>query len=248
LDALAVTDSYRQYHQPAGGIMQMSEATSRTVGRIAWYAAWVGTVLAPIHALARFATEDGKEDLESGAVRAWAEPAAKVLQPLLDWSDPQTVYVTYGKLWVFIIGVATVAAFAVRQHRGAVRGAEKWGWRIALPAAVLATVSTLGDYWTPWLDASFLFLGIPAVLLSLVGNTTLGIGLLRRGYRPRATSWLLALFLPLFMVLTSLIAMGAAIMPMVWAWGISGRALSRADRLDGFGTASAPAPDASALA
>jgi hypothetical protein len=206
--------------------VQFSESSSRTVGRVAWYAAWAGTVLAPIHALARFATEDGQEDLEVAAVRAWAEPAADLLRPLLDWSDPQTVYLTYGKAWFFIIGAATLAAFAIRQRRGAVRGAEKWGWRIALPASVLATLSVFGDYWTPWLDQSFLFLGMPAVLLSLIGNTTLGIGLLRRGYRPVATGWLLALFLPLLFLLSTLIALGAAIMPMVWAWAISGRALA----------------------
>lgn len=203
--------------------MQFSESSSRTIGRTAWYAAWAGTVLAPVHALARFATADGAEDLESAAVSAWAEPAAAALQPLLDWSDPPTVYLTYGKAWFFILGAATLAAFAVRQRRGSVTGAEKWGWRIALPASVLATLSVLGDYWTPWLDQSFLFLGFPAVLLSLVGNTTLGVGLLRRGYRPRATGWLLALFLPAFAMLSALIAMGAAIMPMVWAWGLSGR-------------------------
>lgn len=224
--------------------MQFSDSSVRTVGRVAWFAAWAGTLLAPIHALARFATEDGKEDLESGAVRAWAEPAADLLRPLLDWSDPQTVYVTYGKAWFFIIGAATLAAFAVRQGRGEGHGAEKWGWRIALPAAALATLSVLGDYWTPWLDQSFLFLGIPAVLLSLIGNTTLGIGLIRRGYRPGATAWLLALFVPLFVALSGLIAMGAAIMPMVWAWGLAGRSLShdapRGEPTDLVGTADVP--------
>ena len=222
--------------------MQVSSGSSRTIGRVAWYAAWVGTVLAPIHAIARFATEDGAEDLQSSVVSAWAEPASSALAPILGFSDAQTVYITYGKAWFFIVGAAALAAFVVRQRRPSVSGAEKWGWRIALPGYALVTLSLLGDYWTPWLEQSFLLLGIPGMLLSMVGCTTLGVGLLRRGYRPRATAWLLTLFLPLFVLLSSVVALGAAIMPMVWAWGISGRALTRT------GTVDADAPDPRSVA
>ena len=55
----------------------------RVVGLSAWIVAWVGLVLAPIHALGRFATEAGKSDLDNPVVRAWAEPAARLLRPLL---------------------------------------------------------------------------------------------------------------------------------------------------------------------
>jgi hypothetical protein len=72
--------------------------TARAVARGAFVAAVTGTVLAPLHALSRHATADGAEDLESPLVRAWAEPAADVLSPLLTWSDPDTVYLTYGKV------------------------------------------------------------------------------------------------------------------------------------------------------
>jgi hypothetical protein len=199
---------------------------NRVVGMTAWVSGWVGLVLAPIHALSRFATVDGAGDLHSPVVRAWAEPAARLLRPLLSWSDVDTVYKTYGKLWLPLLLVATVCAFVVRRGRQP-RGAERWGWRIALAGYVVATLSVIGDYYTPWMDQSFLFVGIPAILISVLGSTVLGVGLLRRGFRPLATAWLLAAWLPLFFALSSVIAMGAALLPMLWAWGIAGLVLTR---------------------
>jgi hypothetical protein len=209
----------------------MSSPVSRPapglVGRAAFAAACFATVLAPVHALARFATVDGAEDLESPAVRFWAEPAARSLHRLLDWSDPQTVYVAYGRLWLPVLAALTVCAVAVRRHRPAVHGLERWGWRIALPAYGLMTVSVFGDYWTPWMDQAFL-VSIAGILLGVVGSALLGIALLRRGFRPRATGWLLVTWFPAIVVLSDLIALGAALVPLVWAWGLAGRA-GRAD-------------------
>ena len=203
-----------------------TQEQTRWVGRAAVAAAAFGVVLAPIHALSRYATEDGKEDLESGAVRAWAEPAGDALLPLLDWSDPDTVYLTYGKGWLFVFAAVTATAFLVRRTR-APRRAETWGWRIALTGYVVATASLVGTYWTPWLEEAFLLMSIPGMLISLVGSTVLGIALLRHGFRPRATAWLLALWFPLMVVLSSLVALGAAAMPMVLAWGIAGHRLAQ---------------------
>ncbi|WP_433296246.1 hypothetical protein ACQP2F_37915 [Actinoplanes sp. CA-030573] len=199
---------------------------NRAVGMAAWTGAWVGSVLAPIHALSRFATADGAGDLESSVVRAWAEPGARLLRPLLSWSDADTVYVTYGRVWFPLILVATAAAIVVRRGREP-RGAERWGWWITLVGYVVATLSTVGDYYTPWMDQTFAFVGIPAILTSILGSAVLGIVLLRRDFRPPATAWLLATWLPLFFVLSALIAMGAALLPMLWAWGIAGRFLAR---------------------
>jgi hypothetical protein len=203
-----------------------TKTVNRVIGIAAWTGAWVGLVLAPIHALSRFATAAGAGDLESSVVRAWAEPAARLLRPLLSWSDVDTVYMTYGRVWFPLILVATVGAVVVRWGRDP-RGAERWGWWITLFGYVVATLSTVGDYYTPWRDQSFAFVGIPAILTSILGSAVLGIALLRRGFRPRATAWLLAAWLPLFFVLSSLIAMGAALLPMLWAWGIAGRWLAR---------------------
>ncbi|MGK5685190.1 hypothetical protein [Actinoplanes sp. URMC 104] len=201
--------------------------TERVVGVCAWAGAWLGLALAPVHALSRFATADGAPDLDSPVVRAWAEPAADGLRPLLSWSDSETVYTTYGRLWTPLILAAVACAVLVRRRREPT-GAERWAWRVVLTAYGLMAVSVLGDYFTPWRDESFAYLGIPAVLLGLAGSSVLGVVLYRRGFRPRATAVLLAAWLPLFFGLSMLIAMGAGLLPMLLAWGLAGRSLTRA--------------------
>ncbi|TAL23785.1 MAG: hypothetical protein EPN99_03830 [Frankiales bacterium] len=193
------------------------------IARAAVAAAVAGTVLAPIAALSRFATEDGKEDLESGVVRAWAEPAADALAPLLEWASADTVYLTYGKLWAPILLVVVLTAVAVRRTREPA-GAEKWGWRLTLTGLVGMTVGVTGSYWTPLLEEFFLAT-LPFMLIGMVGALVLGIPLLRRGFRPRAAAVLLILWLPLFFVLSSVIAMGAALLPALWAFALAGRTL-----------------------
>jgi len=202
--------------------MHVSQNTMRTVGHAAWIGAWVGVVLAPLHALSRFATAEGREDLQFAPTRLWAEPAARRLRPLLEWADPDTVYLTYGKVWLFPFLAATVCAFLVWGSRDR-RGLERVAWPITLTGLVIATVSVVGDYFTPWIDASFLFLGIPGTLISLAGSLLLGIALLRRGFRPRLTALLLILWFPLLFVLSSVASMGAAALPMLFAWGLAGR-------------------------
>jgi hypothetical protein len=155
----------------------------------------------------------------------WAEPAAERLRLLLDWADPQTVYVTYGKMWFVLLVAATACAFVVRRSRER-RGLERVAWPIALSGMVISTAGLFGSYYTPWLEESFVILGIPGMLISLLGSLLLGIALLRRGFRPRATGWLLVLWLPLFEVLSSLIALGAAMLPMLFAWGLAGRGIA----------------------
>jgi hypothetical protein len=193
------------------------------LGRAAFWSAGFATVLGPVHALARYATEDGKEDLDLPGVRAWAEPARDALNPILDWSSADTVYTTYGKLWLPVFLLATLMALVVRGTRGETTGAEKWGWRIASLGYVVATVALVGEYWSPFLDETFAIVGIPGVLLSLIGSTVLGIGLLRRGYRPRVTAVLLVAWIPLMLVISDLVALGAACLPFLWAWGLTGR-------------------------
>lgn len=194
--------------------------TDQQIGKAAFVAAVAGTALAPFAALSRFATEDGKEDLESGAVRAWAEPAADVLAPLLDWSNADTVYLTYGKLWAPIMLAAVLCAFTVRRGRTPT-GGERWGWRLTLIGITGIGLGVTTTYWTPLLDEAFL-VTVPFMLLAMIGGLVLGISLLRRGFRPRATAVLLAAWLPAFFGLSALIAMGAALLPMLWAFGVAG--------------------------
>ncbi len=198
--------------------------TDRQIGRAAFTAAVAGTALAPIHALARFATADGKEDLHSGVVRAWAQPAAERLSPLLNWAGPDTVYTTYGKLWAPIFATALLCAVAVRRRRTPA-GGEKWGWRLALTGLVGMTVGVTGTYWTP-LMSEFFAVTLPFMLAAMIGSTVLGVSLLRTGFRPRATPVLLTLWFPLFVALSSVVAMGAGTLPMLWAWGLAGWSLT----------------------
>lgn len=204
--------------------------TDQQIGRAAFTAAVAGTVLAPIHALSRFATSEGKEDLESGVVRAWAEPAADKLSPLLDWAGVDTVYTTYGKLWAPIFLATVLCAFAVRRRRTA-NGGEKWGWRLVLTGLIGVTVGVTGSYWTPLLG-EFFAVAILFMLLGMIGAMVLGISLLRRGFRPRTTAVLLAAWFPLSLVLSSVIAMGAAFLPLLWAFGIAGWSLATAPQTE----------------
>jgi hypothetical protein len=204
------------------------------IGRFAWVMAWVGLVVGQLHALSRHNTADGKEDLELWATRAWSDPARDVFKPLLDWANPDAVYLTYGKIWLPVFVAFTLCAFALRRLRTPV-GFEKWAWRIALTGYVLACVGVFCDYWTQWdtynafFDVAFL-ITLPGFLLTLIGSTLLGIALLRRGFRPRASAWLLALTFPLSFGILQVTSMGSAALPVMFAFGIAGRRLAAVDQ------------------
>ena len=129
--------------------MLESVNTQRRIGRFAWVMAWVGLIVGQFHALARFATEDGKADLELPLTAGWAKPAADLLQPLLGWANPDVVYVTYGKIWFPIFLAITLCAFVVYRRRQPAR-VEKWAWRFAITAYTLASIGVFLDYWTQW--------------------------------------------------------------------------------------------------
>ncbi len=96
----------------------MIDGHERQIGRFAWVMAWVGLVVGQLHALARFRTADGKEDLDDYPLTAaWAEPADDLLSPLLDWADPDMVYVTYGKIWLPVFLAFTLCALVVYRRR-----------------------------------------------------------------------------------------------------------------------------------
>lgn len=205
----------------------------RRIGRLAWVMAWVGLVVGQLHALARVATKDGASDPDEGLMHLWVEPASTALAPLLDWSSPTVVYLTYGKIWGPVVGAATLAAFVVHRRRSVAgfRGAERWAWRIALTALSLATVGCFAEYWTQWgsgneglLEAVFIVL-IPVLLLTMVGSTFLGIVLVRRGLGLPA--WLLALTLPGLFVISEVTSLGSVFLPVAFAFGILGRRIAR---------------------
>jgi hypothetical protein len=214
-----------------------SDESQRLIGRVAWIMAWVGAVVGQLHALSRFNTDEGREDLELPLTRAWAEPAGEALSPLLDWAHPNVVYVTYGKIWLPVFAAFTLCAFVVRRRRDP-HGFEKWAWRLALTAYVGATIAVALDYWTQWssqfnlLFAAGWFFTVPSFLLTLVGSTLLGIALLLRRSLPRTPSVLLALMIPISLAVVQVTSMGSAALPVMFAFGILGREIARAPRPD----------------
>jgi hypothetical protein len=169
----------------------------RLIGRCAWVAAWVGLVVGQLHALSRFATADGVEDLALPATAAWAVPVAKALSPLLAWGDADLVYVTYGKIWFPLFLAFTLCAFVIYMQRRP--GLWKtWVWRVTLTGYVLACAGVFLDYWTQWtgnynvlFEVGWIVSGA-ALLLTMVGSTVLGVTLLIRGSASRLPALLLA--------------------------------------------------------
>lgn len=207
---------------------------SAAVGRYAWWSAWFGLVAGQLHALSRHATEEGRSDLEYPLTRAWAEPAAEALRPLLDWGDPDLVYVTYGKIWLPVFLGFFLCALVV-QHRRGPQGFEKWAWRVVLVGYGWAVVGVALTYWTQWVDSAaarelidiaFVFT-VPALLITLVGSSVLGFALVRNGLRPRAAAWLLLGTLPLALMITEVTSLGSAALPVMFAFALLGRELAR---------------------
>ncbi|KGN30521.1 hypothetical protein N802_06810 [Knoellia sinensis KCTC 19936] len=196
----------------------VSSATARRITITAWAMAAFGTVAGQLHALSRFNSHP--EDLaEGGLGAAWAPPAIDALRPLLEWGDPYFVYWTYGKIWLPICLAFVAAAWLVYRRRQP-QGAEQWAWRVQFAAYALLTVSVAGDYYTPWMD-QFFIVGLVALPLIAFGGVWLGILLLRNGFRPRVTPWLLIAFLPLFFAITTVTSMGNALLPLMWGWAIA---------------------------
>ena len=207
-----------------------SEQSQQRIGRVAWVMAWFGLVMGQFHAMARHQTADGKSDLDSGLVRAWSDPARDLFAPLLDWGSPDTVYLTYGKLWLPVFVAITLCAFVVRRRRSPV-GLEQWAWWVALFAYVAACCSVALEYWTQWgamnddfLDLVFLA-SLPFILLTMLASSFLGIVLLRRGLGLPVV--LLALTFPLVFVISTVTSLGNITLPIAFAFGILGRQIAR---------------------
>lgn len=221
--------------------MELTHTQEKRIVTFGWIAASAGLVLGQLHALSRFETESGKSDLELPLTNAWAVPAARALRPLLDWSDPDTVYWHYGKIWLPVFAAMTLCALVVYRHRRP-DGFEHLAWRVSLTGYALTTLSVVGDYYTPWTDLSFMLLSLPGLALTALGSTALGVMLLKHGYRPRILGIALVAFIPTAMLITEITSMGNVILPIAFAWTY---AASRVVRTRPYGsvapTAKAPA-------
>ena len=213
----------------------MNETTIRRCGLAAVVLASASVLMAPMNALARMQTEDGRSDLDSGLVSWWAEPTLRVLQPwLLDFADPETVYETYGKFYVFAILAALACALATRCLRPALKSwPERYGWRLTLTAYVMTATGLFFTYWIANLDAVYLFVTLPSMLISLFGHVLLAIGLLRAGFRPRLGALILLFEFPLSVALVAVSTQALGMWPVMFAWGVIGWSLWRHDPLSG---------------
>ena len=71
-------------------------------------------------------------------------------------------------------------------------------------------------------------LAMPGLLVSAIGSTVLGIALVRARYRPRVTSWLLALAFPSILVVPAFLGnLSLGLVPLLVAWGATGLRLWR---------------------
>ena len=92
-------------------------------------------------ALSYFATADGAQELETGTVSAWADPARDTVGGLLTWASADRVYSTYVQVFALLFPAVFLCARAVRARRSMPGGRlERWGWRIALAGYGLAAV------------------------------------------------------------------------------------------------------------
>jgi hypothetical protein len=215
-------------------------SATRLTGLYAMFAAAASLLFAPLLALSYFATEDGAEDLEIGTVSAWADPARDLAGGVLTWASPDRVYSTYLQLLALLFPAVFLCAHAVRARRpGPSGGLERWGWRIALAGYGLAAVGILaaavvlfgGDPTSDALETVFLALMVPGMLITVIGSTVLGIALLRNGFMPRLTAWLLALAFPLLIVGSSVLGHNSlGMVPIFIAWGAAGWHLWRSER------------------
>lgn len=209
----------------------MTDRTRRTVGRYSPAAAVTWAVLAPLLALAYFATPPGAESLEVATTAAWAEPARNIAGPLLTFASPDGVYSVYTFLLALLFPSIVLGALVARSRRPAEQThPERWGWRLAIGGyalfgaglGVVAVIMLIAGPSASIVDALFMATMVPGLLVALIGSTILGISLLRAGYRPRTTAWLLALALPLWMVGSAVLGHNAlGILPLAMAWAIA---------------------------
>ena len=217
----------------------MPDRTTRLAALYATLAAVVAVIVTPLLALSYFAIPDGASELDTGTVSAWADPARDLAGGLLTFGSPDRVYATYTQVIAVLFPAVLVCALLVRagRPRPALRN-ERWGWSIALTgyalmmvgllvaSVVLIGASASGDA----VNVVFLTFVVPGLLLSTIGSTVLGIGLLRSALRPRAAAWVLALSLPLWLFASVVLGHnGMGLVPIFVAWALAARSLERSE-------------------
>jgi hypothetical protein len=208
--------------------LNLTPTAIRRCGLAAVVLAIASIPLAPLNALARMQTADGRSDLANELAAWWAEPAMRTLQPwLLDFADPDTVYLVYGKFYALAVAGVLACVVAARTQRPvSVSWTERWGWRFTIGSLCLMLIGHVTAYWLALVDGGFL-ITLLGMLIGVVGNVTLGIGLLRGGFRPRLAAWVILLDLPLSIALVSISTQALGMWTTMLAWGLVGWSLWR---------------------
>jgi hypothetical protein len=210
-----------------------------TIGLYAIVAAITAVVIEPLLAVAYFDTVGGAEQLDVATVAAWAVPARDLLGGLVTWASSDVVYNTYTLILALMFPAVVATALVTRAQRPEPRKRpERIGWRIALTGyalfgtgvLLLAILLISGTASDPIIDAGFMGLMIPGMLLSMIGSTILGIVFLRTRHQPRLTAWLLAFSLPLLIVGSAVVGHnGFGILPLMIAWAATASRWRTAD-------------------
>lgn len=138
------------------------------------------------------------------------------------------MYLWYGRVWILLLAAAAFCAFAVRAVLRPVNRTQTWAWRAVLCGLSLQTTGLAGAFLTPWLDQFYAYVAVPGAALNLAGGTVLGISSLRRGPLPRFTAVVLTLGVVIDLVLSTFLYAGGAVVPILFAWAVAGRAAARA--------------------
>lgn len=197
-----------------------------TLSRTARLAPLPVIALEPLVATAYHRTEDGAGEPQAPWVRAWSEPLLNTFDGAFTWASAETVYLTYGKVYVIALVGVLCAVVALRRVDTSESWLSRWAPRVALLAFGLMTVGVVGEYWTPWTDEVFLFVSVPSLLLVVLSSPLLGAWLLRRHLGSRLGGWMVALTLPGIVGLTLLGGhLGFALLWLSVSWALHGHAL-----------------------
>jgi hypothetical protein len=200
----------------------------RLTGLAAMVGGALGVLVSPLYSLAYLAgTDEGALDAESALVRAWAEPVRDLLGPLLTFASPDDVYLTYGKLFLFVwIGMLAGLVGLHARHAGRGGRLERWGFRASLLGLLLLVIGAFGAYWLGLVEASFVAFLLPGLFLLTFGATLFGLGTWRAGVAPRAGALLLVVGgFPGTFLISEIATLGGGLALLYLAWVILGQAL-----------------------
>ncbi|MGH3129998.1 MAG: hypothetical protein ACRDNX_04195 [Gaiellaceae bacterium] len=199
----------------------------RLTGLAAIVGGVLGVLVSPLYSLAYFAGDEAPVDTESALVQAWAEPARDLLGPLLTFASPDDVYLTYGKLFLFVwMGMLAGLVGLHARHAGRGGRLERWGFRASFLGLLLLVIGAFGAYWMELVEASFVAFLVPGLLLLTFGATLFGLGTWRAGVAPRTGALLLVVGgFPGTFLISEIATLGGGLVLVYLAWVVLGHAL-----------------------